>query len=67
MYYKSHPRVEYTLRWISPIDAEINWVSWGDTDDTDDEALLFVVSSAIFSTSHSSVWIQRINSTEEVD
>lgn len=39
----------------------------GDTDDADDAVVLFVVSLAIFSTSHSSAQVQRINSTEELD
>lgn len=38
----------------------------GDTDDADDAVVQFVVSLAIFITSHSSVQVQGINSTEEL-
>lgn len=41
-------------------------VACGDTDDADDAVVQFVLSLAIFRTSHSSAQVQRINSTEEL-
>lgn len=51
------------------IDTQLNqYNQYGDQlcGDTDDAAVQFMVSFAIFSASHPSVQVQRINSTEEL-
>lgn len=53
---------------MSPVNAEINGrpVGWSGANVADDAVVWFVVSWAIFSSSHSLVLVQKIITTEEL-